>query len=166
MRLQLNLKIVPFVFVLIFVCSFHSGCGKRLPARPGGLPETTPCTLNVTFDGETIEGVAILFTPKNKSQRWFAGGTTDKYGQAAMKTGGHYDGVVPGEYVVSFQKTGRVELGKNEMPIRSHSLIPVKYTAGKSRETIDVTETQNEYPFVLDGLSTDERQIAEIPISQ
>ena len=134
----------------VFLC----GCGRRLPDRPSGMPDTTPCTLTVTFGGEKIKEVAVLFTPKNKSQRWYAGGTTDADGKAAMKTGGYYDGVIPGEYTVSFQKTGQVELDKYDMPIRSHSVIPLQYTAGRSKETITVTKEQPDYVFELDGDSS------------
>jgi hypothetical protein len=117
------------------------------------MPDTIPCTLTVTFDGEIIENVAVLFTPKDKSLLWHAGGKTDQDGKVVLKTGGHYDGVIPGEYTVSFQKTGQVELDKNDMPIRSHSLIPLKYTAGQSKETITVTAEQPVYVFELDGKS-------------
>jgi hypothetical protein len=142
------------VCLAVLLCTVClSGCGQRLPNRPSGLPDTTPCDLTVTFGGEKIEDVSVLFTPKDKSQRWYAGGKTDSDGKASMKTGGHYVGVVPGEYVVSFQKAGRVELDEHEMPIRSHSLIPVKYTAGQSKETIIVTEEKSVYVFELDGLS-------------
>jgi len=149
-----------FVTLLgLFLCI---GCGKRIPIRPVGMPETTPCLLTVTFGDERIEGVGVLLTPKDKSQRWFAGGMTDQEGKAALKTGGHYEGVIPGEYAVSFQKSGRVELDKNDMPIRSHSIIPAKYTASKSRETIIVTKSQVDYLFTLDGLSPSERQATEL----
>lgn len=138
------------------------GCGKRLPNRPSGLPETTPCVLNVTFGGEKIEGVSVLLRPKNKGDKWMNGGTTDGQGKARMKTSGYYDGVVPGEYTVSFRKAGRVELDDYGMPKRTYSLIPEKYTAGKSQETIAVTESQKEYTFELEGLPLAERQVAEL----
>ena len=139
------------LFILLCIASL-GGC-KRLPARPSGMPDTVPCTLTVTFGGEKIEDVAVLFTPKEKSQRWYAGGKTGPDGKVTMKTGGCYDGVIPGEYTVSFQKTGQVELDKNDMPVRSHSMIPLKYTAGKSKETITVTESQSDYLLTLDGLT-------------
>jgi len=128
-----------------------SGCGQRLPGRPSGLPVTTPCTLTVTFGGVAVENVAVLFTPNDKSRHWYAGGKTDQKGTVLMKTGGHYDGVIPGEYTVSFQKTGRVELDEHDMPVRSHSLIPIKYAVGQSKEIIIVTKEQSVYVFELDG---------------
>ena len=140
------------VCLLVLLCTVSlSGCGQRLPDRPSGMPDTAPCTLTVTFGGEKIEDVAVLFTPKNKSQRWYAGGTTDSEGRVEMKTGGFYSGVIPGEYTVSFQKTGHVELDKNDMPMRSHSIIPLQYTAGRSKEAITVTKEQSVYVFELDG---------------
>lgn len=161
-RVSMKCTLISITATLVFAVCCMIGCGKRLPPRPSGMPKTTPCTLFVTFGSEKIKDVKILLKPKDKAQKWMAGGTTDAEGKAVMKTGGHFDGVVPGEYTVSFQKTGRIELDKNEMPIRSHSLIPVKYNAGKSKETITVTESNVEYMFVLDGLSPAERQAAEI----
>ncbi len=108
-----------------------------------------------------MEGVRILLRPKDMAGKWMSGGTTDVTGKAVMKTGGYFEGVVPGEYTVSFQKTGRIELGKNDMPVRSHSMIPEKYNAGKSRETIVVSESRSEYSFALDGLPPAERQAAD-----
>ena len=138
--------------IVLLGTAYLSGCGQRLPDRPSGMPETIPCILTLTFGGEKIEGVAVLLTPKDKSQRWYAGGTTDQDGKVVLKTGGHYDGVVPGEYTVSFQKTGRVELDKDDMPVRSHSVIPPKYTAGQSKEMITVTNEKSVYVFELDGI--------------
>ena len=146
-RLCLAVPLCAILLCAVFLC----GCGQRLPDRPSGMPDTTPCTLTVTFGGEKIEDVAVLFTPKNKSQRWYAGGTTDVDGKVVMKTGGYYDGVIPGEYTVSFQKTGQVELDKYDMPIRSHSVIPLQYTAGLSKETITITKEQSAWVLELDG---------------
>jgi len=93
-----------------------------------------------------------LFQPKDTTSQWSAGGSTDAKGNAVMKTGGHYSGVVPGEYAVSFRKVGHVELDRHGMPMRSHSLIPIKYTAGHSKETITVTVEQSVYVFELEGV--------------
>jgi hypothetical protein len=113
------------------------------------MPATTPCTLTVTFGGEKIEGVGVSLKPKDQSQPWYANGKTDQSGKVVLKTQGYYVGVVPGEYGVSFQKNGLAELNDQGMPTRTPSLIPLKYTAGQSKETITVTKERSEYVFEL-----------------
>ena len=127
------------------------GCGRRLPSRPSGMPGTTPCTLTVTFGGEKIEGVGVFLKPKDSSQPWHAGGKTDQNGKVLLKTSRYYDGVVPGEYTVSFHKNAPAELDEQGMPLPANSLIPLKYTAGQSKETIAVTESKSVYVFELDS---------------
>ena len=141
------LKILSIVLLIVF------GCGKRLPPPPEGMPSIVPCAVYVRFGGQAIENVAILFQPKNTTDPWSAGGTTDAKGKAVMKTAGYYSGVVPGEYAVSFRKVDHVELDRQGMPMRSHFAIPVKYTDKHSKETITVTEKQSVYVFELEGIS-------------
>jgi hypothetical protein len=130
---------------LIFMGSI--GC-QRLPKRPEGMPELVPCTVAVTFGGEKIEGVGIILHPKNKEEsNWAAGGQTDAKGKAVMKTAAYHDGVVPGEYIISFQK--------REIPEdmgTGRALIPLKYFPTNSSETIAVSKAQKEYVFALEGL--------------
>ena len=134
-------------FCVSFLCLI--GC-QRLPERPEGMPELVPCTVVVTFGGEKMEGVGILLQPKNKDENnWSAGGQTDAEGKSVMKTAAYYQGVVPGEYTVSFQKRSIPEdMGPGK------PLIPLKYSPTQSKETIAVTKGQNEYVFTLDALET------------
>ena len=133
--------------VSFFVLSV--GC-QRLPPHPEGMPELTPCTVVVTFGSEKIEGVGILLQPKNKKEsNWSAGGQTDAEGKAVMKTAAYYQGVVPGEYTISFQKSEPDEEMGPGIP-----LIPVKYFSAHSQEIIVVTKEQKEYVFELEGLSS------------
>jgi hypothetical protein len=138
------------LLVLLSVISL-GGC-KRLPERPSGMPDTTPCTLTVMFGGEKLDEVGVFLKPKDLSKPWSAGGKTDKNGKVVLKTGGYYTGVVPGEYTISFQKNGLAELDQQGMPIHTPSLIPLKYTARQSKETITVTKEQSNYVFELEGL--------------
>ena len=122
------------------------GC-QRLPQRPEGMPELVPCTVVVTFGGEKMDEVGILFQPKNRDENnWAAGGQTDAEGKAVMKTAAYYEGVVPGEYTISFQKSVPEGMGPGK------PLIPIKYFPAKSKETITVTREQAEYVFTLDAL--------------
>ncbi|MDR0522539.1 MAG: hypothetical protein LBH00_11915 [Planctomycetaceae bacterium] len=133
--------------ILFFVTLTMSGC-HRGPQRPADLPPLVPCSITVTFGGETLENVGVLLTPADKSvNKWSAGGRTDANGKAVMVTSSVFDGAVPGDYIISFRKTGESK-NMNEGP----SLIPLKYTQGKSKETITVTKEQTEYTFELEGL--------------
>ncbi len=82
---------------------------------------------------------------------WPAGGQTDEQGQAVLKTAAHYDGVVPGNYIVSFQKNAEPELRPDGMPLPAKSLIPLKYQQQNSKETLTVTKDKAEYVFELKG---------------
>lgn len=139
MKQQLRSLLIMFVLL--------AGCRTSVP-RPEGMPPLTPCNVVVTFGGEVIENVGVLLRAKDSEHRWGAGGRTDASGRAVLKTAGAFEGVVPGEYVISFSK--RVTRSDGTMG-GEYSLIPMKYAPGKSTETILVTENQELYHFKLDG---------------
>ena len=125
------------------------GCHK-LPERPEGMPELTPCKILVTFGGEKISGVGVLLQPKERnSALWPAGSTTDEQGTAVLKTAAYYEGVAPGEYFISFQKFAEPEMRPDGMALPAKALIPEKYSQNRSRETITISKEQSEYQFEL-----------------
>ena len=129
-----------------------AGC-QRLPERPEGMPALTPCTILATFGGERLQGVSVLLQPQDPQvQNWSAGGQTDAEGKAVLKTAAYYNGVVPGEYFVIFQKYAEPELGRDGMPLPAKPLIPIRYSKANWTETIVVTKQQAEYDFELEGL--------------
>jgi hypothetical protein len=137
-------------FCIPFLCLI--GC-QRLPERPEGMPELVPCTIVVTFGGEKMEGVAVLLQPKNKeASNWPGGGKTDVEGKAVIKTAAYYEGAVPGEYTISFQKSRPEEMGPG-VP-----LIPAKYFPTQSKETITVSKSQAEYVFTLEALGANAKK--------
>jgi hypothetical protein len=143
-------RFLSICFCLYLLCNI--GC-QRLPERPEGMPELVPCVVVVTFGGEKIEGVRVLFHPKHAEENtWSAGGQTDAEGRAVMTTAVYYRGVVPGEYTVSFQKSAPDEMRPDGMPLPGRPLIPLKYSPNRSTETIVVSKSQTEYVFILDAL--------------
>ena len=143
-------RFLTLCFCLPLLCVL--GC-QRLPERPEGMPELVPCIVVVTFGGEAMEGVQVLFHPKNLEENtWAAGGQTDTQGKALMITAAYYRGVVPGEYTVSFQKYAPEEMRPDGMPFPAKPLIPLKYVPGNSREMVVVSSSQTEYVFTLDAL--------------
>ena len=132
-----------------------SGC-SQLPDRPEGMPELTPCTIEVTFGGECLADVGVLLKPKgavnNSLSTWPAGGKTDVHGKAVMVTAAYYMGVVPGEYVVSFEKYAPEEMRRDGMPLPAKPLVPLKYSQKQSQETVVVTKFQTVYVFGLEGI--------------
>ena len=134
---------------------FFSGC-TRLPERPEGMPELTPCTIEVTFGGERLPDVGVLLRPNdvvnNSSVTWPAGGKTDSQGKAIMMTAAHYKGVAPGEYVVSFEKYAPEETRRDGMPLPAKPLVPLKYSSRQSKEAVTVTKSQTVYSFDLEAL--------------
>jgi hypothetical protein len=117
------------------------------------MPKLTPCTVVVLFGSEKLEGVGILLHPKDtKTNKWYAGGQTDTEGKAVLKTASYYLGVVPGEYVVSFQKYAPDEFTPDGMLRPAKLITQKKYAPGQSKETVTITENQKEYIFELDVL--------------
>jgi hypothetical protein len=143
------MRLSRIVLLLLLVSILFFGCRRTVP-KPDDLPPLTPCTVSVTFGGEKIENVGVLLRSKMPDNRWGAGGRTDTEGKTILKTAGAFEGVVSGEYIISFTK--RVTHSDNPMG-GEYSVIPEKYAAGKSQETITVTEGQSVYVFELDGLS-------------
>jgi len=144
------------IFVLVISVTFCCGSCRRLPDRPEGMPELTPCTIEVTFGGERLADVGVLLAPKNTGNGtptvWPAGGKTDVNGKAVMKTAAHYTGVVPGEYVVSFEKYAPEDMRRDGMPLPAKPLVPLKYSQKQSKEIVTVVKTQAVYNFELDAL--------------
>jgi hypothetical protein len=138
------------LLLLAAVGLLSSACRPQ-PRPPKEMPPLTPCIVIVTFGGEKIEHVGVRLRPKETGNRWGAGGLTDAEGKAVLKTAGPFEGVVPGEYIISFGK-------KVSPPAAEHmtspriSLIPAKYDANHSKETITITAEQKEYVFELEGL--------------
>ena len=137
------------IFAILIVLLLLVGCRKTVP-RPEGMPDLVPCTVTVTFGGETIENVGVLLRSTEPGNRWGAGGRTDAKGKIVLKTAGAFEGVVPGEYIISFSK----RVTRSDGPMGGEvSLIPEKYAPKQSTETITVTKDQVEYSLALDGLA-------------
>ncbi|MDR0390487.1 MAG: hypothetical protein LBH59_01160 [Planctomycetaceae bacterium] len=143
----INLTIA-FTTILVL---FSFGC--RRFERPEDMPDLTPCVIVTTFGGEKIENVSIqLHVQDPTTNKWVAGGKTDVDGKAVLKTGAYFNGAVPGDYIISFQKFAEQEFSPDGMALKSKPLIPEKYLPNKSKETITITTEQKEYLFELDGL--------------
>ncbi len=137
---------------ILLLCLYFCGC-TRLPEKPDGMPELTPCRIVVSFGGEKLAGVSVLLQPLDpKMKSWPAGGQTDEQGRAVLKTAAYYEGVVPGDYIVSFQKNAEPELRPDDMPLPAKSLVPLKYQRHNSEETLTVTKDKTEYVFDLEGV--------------
>jgi len=144
------------IFILAILSTLYCiGC-TRLPDRPEGMPDLTPCTIEVAFGGERLADVGVLLKPKDggKTQvsAWPAGGKTDADGKAVMFTAAHYRGVAPGDYIVSFEKYAPEEIRRDGMPLPAKSLLPLKYSQKQTTETVTVTKSQAVYIFELEGL--------------
>ena len=133
---------LPLLFIVITGCS-------RLE-RPEGLPELYPCSITATFGGQAIEGVNIQLTPEQPGSKWQAGGKTDSKGVAVLTTAVGFHGVPEGKYFVSFTKTEQ-RGGNTVAEMTPKSLIPLKYSPGKSTEIIEVKPEKNVFSFSLDA---------------
>ena len=129
----------------VIACSLLSafgGCSKG-PAKPDNIPDLTPVTVTVTYNGQPVAEASVLLSPI--SGQFAAAGTTDSAGKAVMKTDGMYDGVAPGEYRATITKREKLDVDLGEtpedpaqlaayeeklasMPVPKH-LIPEKYSS-------------------------------------
>jgi hypothetical protein len=137
-------------FVLLFVGFmgiFFVGCRPK-PQPPEEMPQLVPCKIEVSFGNEKLEKVSVVIRPKDGS-RWSAGGLTDSDGQAVMKTAGPFEGVVPGEYIISFEKKVAPKNPK-DMAAPRFSLIPIKYDNKRSELNILITKDKSVYSFELE----------------
>ena len=132
---------------MVFTCI---GC-QRLPDRPEGLPTLYPCEIEVSFGGKAIEGVQIsLVSEAPELKKWRAGGITDSAGKAILRTAFCYVGVPEGVFEISFSKSEE-RLGNTLKEMAPLSLIPLKYSPGKSDMTVAIQPEENQFRFELDG---------------
>ncbi len=75
-----------------------AGCGGG-----GDYPEMTQVTVTVLYDGRTVEGATVLFSPADSDTR-SAQGRTDASGKASVRSFPDQDGVLPGSYRVAIHK--------------------------------------------------------------
>ena len=130
------------------------GCNNG-PEKPDHIPDLTPLTITVMYNGQPVEGASVLLAPK--SGQFSAAGNTNAAGQAVMKTDGMYEGVVPGAYRASVTKREDLDIDfgpspsdpaeyaeweqklKNQ-PVPKY-LVPEKYSSfGSSGLTVTVAE--------------------------
>jgi len=104
-----------------------SGCG---PSRPA----TVPVTGQVLLDESPIADAVVMFVPKAGGRP--ADGSTDAAGNFSLKTFGHDDGAIPGDYTVtvSLMKTSNVTAAANDLSgevgeggIQEEWIIPKRY---------------------------------------
>jgi len=75
------------------------GCGD---SNKG--PRTVPASGVLTLDGEPVEGATVVFLQQDQGQH-YARGYTDAEGKFSLDAFEYKTGAVPGDYMVSIQKT-------------------------------------------------------------
>jgi hypothetical protein len=125
-----------------------SGCG---PSRPA----TVPVKGTVTYNGEPVEGAAVVFFGTGRQ----ATGETNSEGIFSLQTYEPNDGAIPGEYTVTIAKVesapessgdpGREPPKVSATPPKS--LIPKKYADPKDSELKETVTpgAPNEFTFEL-----------------
>ncbi len=156
------MKYKRFLFAIVaLAAALTVGCNNN----PYG---TIDITGKVTVDGQPMEGVSVTMAPvtKDSGQR-AAGGVTLADGTVRfVSAGSPVAGVMPGEYVLTFQKevwltadgTPAEEIpydpSKPEPPTHPVDLIPAKYKDPKNSE-FHVTVVDKNSTFEVD-ISTQE----------
>ncbi|MDR0611002.1 MAG: hypothetical protein LBG58_12890 [Planctomycetaceae bacterium] len=143
------------VLLLFVVTLLGVSCSYRPKLeRPEGMPELHPCSITVTFGGEVMEAVMVYLIPFESDTPWKPSGSTNKNGKVIPSTSYGFKGVPAGKYTVAFTRTVD-NLDYNEMDPqspRTRSLVPWKYSIGKSTETIEIKAGEkNVFSFALDA---------------
>jgi hypothetical protein len=136
-------------FVALFIFFVAEGC-RRLPPPPEGLPQLYPCKITVTFGGEIVEDVTVSLISSDPTFKWKSGGKTDKNGVAELRTSFAYPGVPEGTFTVAFAKTKNGPGGDTIEEMTPISIIPLKYSASQSKQTVEIKRGKNEFSFTLD----------------
>ncbi len=133
--------------LLLFVGGFLAGCGG------GDGPELVPAGGVVTFKGQPIGKINVLFMPSAGGKGMMAEGTTDDSGKFKLQTKDPGDGAMVGSYTVAFKYV------PDEIPVmpgmagakKIESPIPVKYAdASKSGHTANVVSDKSKNNFTFD----------------
>ncbi|MDR1483220.1 MAG: hypothetical protein LBT09_00190 [Planctomycetaceae bacterium] len=143
-------RVFYYSLLILLICFIADGC-RRLPPPPEGLPKLYPCKVSVTFGGEKMEGVTVSLISKVPNFKWKSGGITDKNGVAELRTSFAYSGAPEGIFTVAFSKTQDPPGGNTLEAMTPTSLIPLKYSADQSKETVEIKPGKNEFSFTLDG---------------
>ncbi|MDR1484575.1 MAG: carboxypeptidase-like regulatory domain-containing protein [Planctomycetaceae bacterium] len=144
MRLCLRIFCVLFLF-------FHFGCGGRVLPRPEGLPVLYPCDITVTFGGVPIRGVRVMLLPQEENKKWKPSGLTNAEGNVELSSSYGYAGVPAGIYTITFSLIQEPDEEETRRGIPPLSLIPLKYSQGKSKEIVEIKPEQNKFTFNLDA---------------
>jgi len=127
--------------------------GLVLAVLPGcsGSPEATqPVEGLVTYQGEPLEGGAVLFdmvTPTGSGKRYTARARIDSQGRYSLSTFGEEDGAVAGRYRVAVSGKEPVLTNEADAPPPA---IPLKYSSVEtSGLAYEVVEGHNQIDIAL-----------------
>ena len=138
----------------VLVLASLAGCGGD-----DGFPRRVPVEVQVTYNGDPVEGAHVTFAPAGEGRAAF--GTTGASGTTLLSTFGEDDGALPGTYQVGVRKTeiatgdgdsddpmampaGRSALSPTEFSER----LPAKYASpARSELEANVTEGQGSNTF-------------------
>ncbi|MDR2705886.1 MAG: hypothetical protein LBC02_08935 [Planctomycetaceae bacterium] len=143
-------RVFYYSLLILSICFVVDSC-RRLPPSPEGLPKLYPCKVSVTFGGEKIEGVTVSLVSKDPNFKWKSGGKTDKNGVAELRTSFAYPGAPEGIFTIAFFKIKDPPGGNTLEAMTPISLIPLKYSADQSKETVEIKSGKNEFSFTLEG---------------
>jgi hypothetical protein len=134
---------------IVLLACLSSGCGS-------GRPATVPVKGTVTYQGEPVEGAAVVFFGAGRQ----ATAETDAEGVFSLMTFEPNDGAIPGEYTITIAKMESAATPSEGDPGREppktsttkpKSLIPTKYgnpQESSLKETV-TAGAPNEFTFEL-----------------
>lgn len=136
-------RLFSFCLLVVVSCTLI-GCG-------GGDPRIVPVTGVVTYKGQPIVKINVMFSPTDATGQ-IAEGTSDDTGKFVMQTQQPNDGAMMGDYKVSFKYVQDIDY---DMPgftggVKPEpSPIPAKY-ADENKSGFTATVKSSNEPFQFD----------------
>jgi hypothetical protein len=92
-----------FLFFIIAALVLFVGCSG--PLKPDGFPQTYPCVITITQEGELLSKATVKLIPADDAKDWMTSAMTDESGRARMFTYGRFEGAPKGKFKVVVSKT-------------------------------------------------------------
>jgi 5-hydroxyisourate hydrolase-like protein (transthyretin family) len=139
------------LFVFSNLLLLLTGCSNNRLPRPDDLPAIYPCKITATFGGVPVKDVQVVLIAKSGNEKWKPSGLTNAEGHAELASSYGFKGVPTGVYTVTFSLIQEPDEEETRRGVPKMSLIPLKYSQGKSTETVEIKAKRNEFSFNLDA---------------
>lgn len=145
------MKYIAATIPLLLAACLFMGCSDGNSDHPA----TYPTSVEITMDGEPVEGASVTLDSVDPENDYSPYGKTNSNGVAELSTFDAGDGVVPGEYHVAVRKIEAItepdpseEDPDGVRVVEERRIVPQKYEVFDNGLKITVTESgPNDFEF-------------------